>query len=523
MTDYHARSLALVDEIERTYPVTQWQVGDVPVWPLARLFLHGSLYKQSIARGEQKAHRARRVALAASYALSPLIDAWQSRSDLRHTVLVPQRADAMYLGNGDAYDLVDGAWRDRFGDPLISELQKTGRSTFLMQYGDLCHHLPWQRPTFSANTIRKWGVLSAAGRGLAKRLPSHLPDYDLVQRFLRRADVPLSGLASTELRKAAATVAATAHGFEQVLKTVRPSLCFILGFFSTIGFALSLACRRQGILSIEVQHGGCGARNEGYCWSALPDNGYAVLPSVFWTWTEADAAVIEAWSSKLKSPWHRSIQGGHPQLPAWFDDNDPQTRSFDARINEIRARSPAGREILVALQANEGYQDLWNEFAALIERAPSNWRWWLRHRKNTRGAERQLGRLFALRRPNVLIEEASLLPLPALLRHMDAFVSIRSGAAIEASMFGLRPIFLSSAATEMFPELFDARKADIIDDMNALEAYLYAQPIRMKTRLAQPPLSDSLSRLESMVAEYSVLCAAQNYPSGIPTPSPSLN
>jgi hypothetical protein len=434
--------------------------------------LHGNLYKQSVARGEQNVHRPRRVALAASYALSPLIDAWQRRGDLRHAVLVPQRANAVYLGNGDAFDWIDGAWRDRFGDPLIVELHKTGRSTFLMQYGDIWRHLPWQRPTFSANTIRKWGVLSAAGLGLVKRLPSHLPDHDLVQQFLRRADVPLSGLTSLDLRKAAAATAATAQGFERVLKIVRPSLCFILGYFSMIGFALSLACRRQRVLSVEVQHGGCGARNESYCWSAVPDHGYAVLPSVFWTWTEADAAVIEAWSSKLKSPWHRSIQGGHPQLPSWFDDDDPQTRSFDARINEIRASSPAEREILVALQANEGYQDLWNELAALIERAPPNWRWWLRHRQNTRGAERQLGRLFAIRRPNVLIEEASLLPLPALLRRVDAFISIRSGAAIEASMFGLRPIFLSAAASEMFPELFDARKADIIDNMKALEARL---------------------------------------------------
>jgi len=326
-----------------------------------------------------------------------------------------------------------------------------------------------------------------------------------------------------DLRKAAAAAAATAHGFERVLKTVRPTLCFILGFFSTIGFALSLACRRQGILSIEVQHGGCGARNEGYCWSALPDTGYAVLPSVFWTWTEADAAVIDGWSSKLKSPWHRSIRGGHPQLPAWFDDTDPQTRTFDARFNDIRAHRAAEREILVALQANEGYQDLWNELAALIERAPANWRWWLRHRENTRGAERQLGRLYAIRRPNVLIEEASLLPLPALLRHVDAFMSIRSGAAIEASMFGLRPIFFSHAATEIFPQLFDTRKADIIDNMGALEAHLHAQPIRTKTRLVQPSLSDSLSRLESMAADYSALCAAEHYPSGLRTLSPSLN
>ena len=213
MMDYHARSLALVDEIERTYPVTQWQVGDVPVWPLARLILHGNLYKQSVARGEQNARQPRRVALAASYALSPLIDAWQRRGDLRHAVLVPQRANAVYLGNGDAFDWIDGAWRDRFGDPLIVELHKTGRSTFLMQYGDIWRHLPWQRPTFSANTIRKWGVLSAAGLGLAKRLPSHLPDHELVQQFLRRADVPLSGLTSLDLRKAAAATAATAQGF----------------------------------------------------------------------------------------------------------------------------------------------------------------------------------------------------------------------------------------------------------------------------------------------------------------------
>ena len=46
MIDYHARFLTLVDEIERTYSVTRWRIGDVPVWPLARRTLYVDLYSQ---------------------------------------------------------------------------------------------------------------------------------------------------------------------------------------------------------------------------------------------------------------------------------------------------------------------------------------------------------------------------------------------------------------------------------------------------------------------------------------------
>lgn len=506
------RSLALADEIERTYPVTRWHIGDVPVWPLARWALHHNIYLQSLrpsqrtANPPQRRRAPSRIARVARSALTPVIDVWRSRSDLRHLVLVPRRAHALFLGNGDAFDFVDGAWRDRFGEPLICALQKTGRSTFLVQYGDLRQHLPWRRPTFAANTIINWAGLSAAGLARIKRFSSNLPDHERVLQFLHRSGVPTQGVTAIDLGRLAAGVTTTAFGFERLLKAVRPSLCFMLSYFSPIGFAFSMACRRRGVLSIELQHGGCGARNEGYCWSAVPDDGYTVLPAVFWSWTEEDAAAIESWSGKLKSPWHRSIHGGHPQLPAWFDDSDPHTRAFDERIGVLRARAPADREILVALQAIGGHEDLWNELAGLIERAPSTWRWWLRHRGATLGGGDHVGRLSAMRRPNVLIEEATSFPLPALLRHMDALISIRSGAAIEAAMFGLRPIFLSPAARDVFPNLFETGTAEIIEDMTALEARLLDTPRRPKTRAAQPDLPDVLSRLESMAADYSALC-----------------
>src|SRR5687767_7220706 len=65
MTDYHMRSLALADEIERTYPVTRWHIGDVPVWPLARWALHHNVYLQSLGLSDRpKPNPSRRARLA---------------------------------------------------------------------------------------------------------------------------------------------------------------------------------------------------------------------------------------------------------------------------------------------------------------------------------------------------------------------------------------------------------------------------------------------------------------------------
>lgn len=161
---------------------------------------------------------------------------------------------------------------------------------------------------------------------------------------------------------------------------------------------------------------------------------------------------------------------------------------------------------MIALQGHDGYVDLWSNLAALIERAPSDWRWWLRRHPYAPHSNEGLGRLMTIRRPNVLIDEASSLPLPALLRHMDAFVSIRSGAAGEASMFGLRPIFLSPIARDMFPQLFASGGAEVIENVTELEDRLGSLPRTTRTRAVQPELRTVLSQLDSIAAEYSELC-----------------
>jgi hypothetical protein len=80
---------------------------------------------------------AARVARAGNNLMTPFTNLWRSRRDLRHVVLRPHRAEALFLGDGVSLDQVDGAWRDRFCDPLIAELHRQGATTLLMQRGNL--------------------------------------------------------------------------------------------------------------------------------------------------------------------------------------------------------------------------------------------------------------------------------------------------------------------------------------------------------------------------------------------------
>jgi hypothetical protein len=417
-------------------------------------------------------------------------------------VLRPHRAEALFLGDGVSLDQVDGAWRDRFCDPLIAELHRQGATTLLMQRGNL-DRLPWCRPTFAANTIIHWGQLLAGPLHVSGPLAISLPEHEAVVEFIAQSGVPALGLNPDALRARAEAVSITASGFERVLDIVRPSLCFVVGYFWGMGHALMLACRRRRVLSIELQRDGRGGEQGAYRWTAVPENGCEILPAVFWTSTKADADAIETWTCRLQRPWHRAVHGGHPQLATWLNDEHDETRATDAKINDVRASAFADREILVALQNVPGHEELWNKLATIIEASPLTWRWWLRRHPSTLGlGDHGLGSLLALRQPNVVIDLATALPLPALLRHMNALVTATSGSAVEAAIFGVKTFFLSPEAENRYPRLIEAEHAEIVSDMTTLEHRLCGLSRTSNRSIVQPELAATLSRLTRMADEY---------------------
>jgi hypothetical protein len=301
---------------------------------------------------------------------------------------------------------------------------------------------------------------------------------------------------------------ATASAFEGVLRIVKPTLAFVVTYYAGLGAAFLVACRRQGILSIDLQHCPQDGAHKAYGWSGVPDKGYATLPSLFWNWTEEDAAYIRGWADKLAVPWHRSLHGGHTQLASFLDDGESCTQAWDAKFKAFGAGRAFDREILVALQPIGGCRVQWEALAKQIEAAPPTWRWWIRrHPAAGPYQDEEYRCLLSLRMPNVVVEEASSTPLPALLRHMSFLVSLASGASAEAAAFGVPAFFLSDEARGPFAGLIERGLARVVDiqNLNIQIARLPAAPAT-PALIRAAPISETLFKLEEIARDYSRQC-----------------
>ncbi|MBC9035107.1 hypothetical protein IAG41_22185 [Sphingomonas sp. JC676] len=502
-TPLQRRYLALVEDIERNFPVAQWRAGDVDIWPVARMDLFLDMFRTS--GGDTSRPAPPFIWRAITGLATPLTNVWKSRRDLAHWRPWPRPAFAVVLGDGVSLDRITGSWQDRFAEPLIAAMEKRGQRTFLMQSTNLSR-LPWRRPTFAANVVSAWGALAGA---LSRALSPHLPDHEAVLRYLEARGINAPSLSGDRLARRARFVAHTASVFQKILRVAKPKVAFIVTYYAGLGHAFALACRRQGILCVDLQHCPQDGAHKAYTWSALPENGYSTLPSLFWTWKQEDAGHIRSWAAALPLPWHQSLHGGHTQLAPFLDDEDETTRIWHTAYHAVGDGAEYECDVLVALQPIGGHRATWNALAAQIEAAPRRWRWWLRrHPSTTPVQDAEYGRLLQLRQPNIVIEEAALFPLPALLPHMRAMVSLASGAAGEAAEFGVPALFLSPEARGPFSGLIDSGRATIINVSTVVvEVGRLPATAQRPAPAPVPDIGETLLRIEQIAEDYAQLCA----------------
>jgi hypothetical protein len=498
----HGRYLRLVEAIESRFDVTAWRYGDVDLWPPLRMDLFLDLFR---SEGGETAPPARPLLrrLAGSLA-TPLTNAWKSRRDLEHWLPWPRAADAILLGDGVSLDSIDGAWSDRHGEPVIEALERQGRSTFVMQPGGL-NRLPWRRPTFAANGIAVQGALAAALDRIGRL---EAPDHAAVLGFLSQEGVDAPSLGWSQIAQRGRTIGATARVFQRVLRSVRPQLAFLVTYYAGLGHAFALACRREGVMSVDLQHCPQEGMHRAYRWSRMPRRGYSTLPSAFWTWTLEDAAHIAAWADESPEPWHMAVHGGHSELTPFLVEGDPVAARWRQRVSAAAGTREFQKEILVALQPIGGRRAVWTALSEQIEASPPDWRWWIRrHPSSSPFQDAEYAGLLDLRRDNVLTGGAAGLPLPALLARMDALVSLASGAAVEASAFGVPALFLDDEAKDVFPGLIERRQAETVA-VNRLIGRIAALPARpgRPAWAPPPPIEETLQRLVRMAGYYRRLC-----------------
>ena len=485
----HRRFRELVDEIEGHCDTAHWRAGDIDLWPIVSQDLFLDMFR---GEGCETAAEPQPLLQRAAVALAlPAINLWRSRYDLKHWVARPHPADVILLGDGVSLDCVDGAWRDRFGEPIMRAVERRGQTCFLMQSGNLAR-LPWGRRTFPANVVAAKAAMRAA---FSKGPLLDLPGYASVMAMIAQAGVDAPSLSPDKIAKRARTVAAQAAQFDRILRRVRPAKAFVVGYYAGLGHAFVLACRRLGILCVDIQHCPYDAQHRAYRWSSLPEHGFSTVPSLFWTWTEEGAANVRRWTASIDHKWHDAISGGHTQISAMV--GRPLAASEGKKFD---------REILVTLQPIGGKRHVWSALAEEIQSSPATWRWWIRrHPASTVCQDAEYAELLNLDR--VIAGEASQVPLPQLLARMDAQVSLASGAAFEAAMFGVPAFFLDDEARDTFPRLLERGDATVVDVRSVVATIDRLSPRTVCHWPTQDDLQATLDQIDRLARDYAALCA----------------
>lgn len=245
--------------------------------------------------------------------------------------------------------------------------------------------------------------------------------------------------------------------FEKILNKYNTKVVFLVCFYRSDAMAMSLACARLKIKTVEYQH---GAQNDNHFmysnWKNTPQKGYELIPDIFWMWGETNKKRIDNWAQDTTR--HKAIVAGN----LWLLYNINNKKS-----DSIKKIKNSKTTILVSLQ---GDHFLPNFFIDFLHTYGHDYNWYFRNHPRIPVSSRVENILnkYAI----MDIKAVSNLDLYTLLRVIDINITGFSTVAFEAQSFSKSTIFIHENAKEGFKNLLGKNGLYYADNTRQLEIYI---------------------------------------------------
>jgi len=447
------RSSDLMDmlaKIEARFPVHEWVVAGVPVWPLVRIRWYRTQWARLYASAA--------AAPAAGSARKRLVDLWRGPLRAAATQLGdraarerrPVRRDLLFVSDGISFAKLGALWFDRFCDPLIALARQRGLNAALWTMGH-DHRVPRATPSRFVQPLLDRANAVGALRQLIGFSPPSLPGNEQLRAWVTSCGLGDESLRPSKIASDAMRVRELASAYRRRLRRVQPRLAFVVNYYSLEGMAFVLACRESGTMVVDVQHGLQGDLHPAYgAWPRPKSAVHSLLPDRFWVWSSWEREVIARWSD---GTGHCAVLGGNPWMRVWQEGEQwPGVAQAHELARALRARAEGRPVVLVTLQYGFNASEQIEPLSRLLSVAAGRFAFWVR--LHPMMLERRAG-LSALLRAGVCCElqQPTDLPLQALLPYVDVHMTYSSSVVIEAAQFGIRSVITSLYGAELFEPL----------------------------------------------------------------------
>jgi hypothetical protein len=212
--------------------------------------------------------------------------------------------------------------------------------------------------------------------------------------------------------------------------------------------SLVIAAKEMGIPSIDIQHGVAGDVHKSYYkWLKMPINGYKLFPNYFWSWTAKDMEVFSNWQ-KDKNYIAKPILGGNVLTNAWKNKLIPEFANSTFQFSSLCNKEQIN--VLVSVQLN-GISPIIIE---AIQNSGYQIKWWIRLHPRVQGQinkfKDELKLIWDDRK--IDIENATKLPLMAIMENIDCHVTEYSTVTLDAADFGVNTVFINEEGFNLFEE-----------------------------------------------------------------------
>jgi hypothetical protein len=436
--------------LERKFPVEQWVIDGVHVWPLIRMRLNFHYFLQQQSKGQSTSgtppqqRRSLRL-IKNAWALLKFI--------IRPTGKVPV-IGADFAAHRSLFDnkLVDKYFDPIFDSyegihrPLIVEYKRTEgitekdyykpeRIMRLHEFGEL---------------LQLFGLLKAKFSSAEYQLK----DYGEFLSILEKEGMNMVSYRKENVRRTVAVLYGYKWFWKTLFKKTGAKVAIGLCYYTEPLYGMILAAREMGVVSVDLQHGGQGIQHLGYAQFVRvpPGRTYNLLPHYFWCWDESSASAIRPWIEATGAT-HKVIQKGHPWHQFFRNRKWPELDN----VKNLVIFTLQSYDMSVA-------QDLIDDYlAATIQATAKEFKWFVRlhprqlHLRDI--LKEEIGRLGLSN--DVDVDNANVLPFPAILSRASVHMTKSSGSGIEAALLGVPNVIIDEHGAARYEEYIQQGHASL--------------------------------------------------------------
>lgn len=464
----------LVNELEEKFPVDQWLVDGIHVWPFIRidfsfrLIFHYNFPANSNECRWPQGNLYKKTPFVVNEIKSIFKHLSAYVKDYKKNSLLKSKIEALFLSDGVSYSFLNNAWYEKFCDPFIDKFTLLDIGSLMLTQSHKYFIPRHTSSRFIQTCLDVIKIKTEFISNKAKPTSIFLPCFKNVVDFLQDKKIPVEIMTFDKIIINVNYLQNVALYFKTIFERVQPIVAFQVCYYSKEGMAFNLACRECGIPCVDIQHGVSGTLHSAYGrWNKIPPAGYELLPSIFWCWSNEDALAINAWNREVKQ-FHFPLVGGYLFQQKWLAPDDKMVTAYDNQIQRIRNGSNKHIHVLYTLSGYEKSEDLRRTFMTVCNQSAKIFLWVRLHPcyLGQRDVVKKILKDNKIRNTN--LDQASDFPLYALLRNVDVHITECSSTVIEAEIFNVPSVILSDYGKEFYQDQFNSKWAILISAMDEL-------------------------------------------------------